>query len=251
MFKWIKITNRPIIIAHRGASAVAPENTVSAFLKAVETKADAVELDIRITCDNEIVVIHDSRLDRTTNGHGRVSDFTLEEIKKLDAGSWFHSKFYKEQIPTFSEIIESLTQKVGINIEIKPSNTQQNIIIRKCVELIQKNKLHKRVLISSFQHRLTQKIKLIDKNILTGIIYSPMIHLGAKPANLVTKYKADAFIISKNYLRENIVRDVQSCGAIVLVYTVENYDDFRRMSKFGVDGVMTNSPSSIYKMINF
>src|SRR3712207_5048900 len=108
------------IMAHRGAAAYAPENTIAAFTKAIEMKADAIELDIHLSKDDHIVVIHDEKVDRTTNGKGLVMEFTLEELKRLDAGSWFNKEFKNEKIPTLREVLELVAYKnIDLNIEIK------------------------------------------------------------------------------------------------------------------------------------
>lgn len=249
MFSWHKISKKPLIIAHRGASATAPENTMAAFKKAIEDKAQAIEVDVRLTRDNEVVVIHDSRLERTTNGRGKIADYYLKDLQTLDNGFWFHPKYSGEKILTLSQIIKLTNNKIGINIEIKPLDKRQDIIVEKCVALTQNCRTQKRVLISSFQHSLIKKVKSLDPTIMTGIIYSPVIHFGKKPATLASKYNADAFVISKNYLRENMVKEAHENNLAVLVYTVDDYHDLERMIKFEVDGVMTNTPRNIYRIL--
>ncbi len=249
MFSWQKIFKKPLIIAHRGASTAAPENTMAAFKKAIEDKSHAIEVDVRLTRDNEVVVIHDSRLERTTNGRGKISDYCLKDLQTFDNGSWFHPKFSDEKILTLSQMIKLTNHNIGINIEIKPLTKRQDIIVEKCIALIQSFRIQKRVLISSFQHSLIKKVKSLDPTIMTGIIYSPVIHFGKKPAILTSKYNANAFIISKNYLRENMVKDAHENNLAIFVYTVNDYHDLERMIKFEVDGVMTNSPRNIYRIL--
>src|SRR5690625_6609337 len=120
-FRSVKM--KPLIIAHRGASGNAPENTLAAFQLAVEEGADGIELDVHLSKDGELVVIHDDTLDRTTNGTGRVQDKDLDELKTYDAGSWFDSKFASERIPLLQEVIDILPDDVFLNVEIKNSPT--------------------------------------------------------------------------------------------------------------------------------
>src|SRR5699024_7462523 len=115
----MKQQQKMVNIAHRGASGHAPENTIAAFDKAFEMKADYIEIDVQMTHDGELIVIHDTTVDRTTDGTGAVSDFTFEEIQQLDAGSWFSEEFAGEQIPTFEEILDTYRGKIGLLIELK------------------------------------------------------------------------------------------------------------------------------------
>lgn len=106
-------------VAHRGASAYAPENTIAAYDKAVKMKADYIEIDVQRSKDGELVLIHDTTVDRTTDGSGKVGDFTFEELRSLDAGSWKGEQFAGEQIPTFDEILDRYHGKIGILVELK------------------------------------------------------------------------------------------------------------------------------------
>ena len=108
-----------LVIAHRGFSGAAPENTLAAFKKAMEVDSDMMELDVRFSKDGQVVVMHDDTLDRTTNGRGKVSDYTLKELKQFDAGSWFAPQFAGEQIPTLVEVLEFAKGRIPVNFEIK------------------------------------------------------------------------------------------------------------------------------------
>lgn len=245
MFSWKTITDKPIVIAHRGSSVTAPENTIAAFKKAIEEGTDAIELDVRLSRDNEVIVIHDSRLERTTSGRGKVEDFDLERLKKLDAGSWFNPKYSVESIPTLDEVLKLANKKVGINIEIKQKIKNKNKIINRCVELVHKYKLQKSILITSFEHSLVKKVKQLDSVLMTGIIYSPVIHFSASPISLANKYLADVIVVSRNYLRERMILDAHKEKKMIFVYTIENRDHFDSMMNLNVDGIITNVPKSM------
>src|SRR5258705_12246401 len=119
MFSWLHLRTFPVVVAHRGSSAITPENTLAAFRQASSDGAAAVELDVRLSKDGEVVVIHDEKLHRTTGGRGRGSDFSLKELRQLSAGSWFHKEFSSETIPTLAEILALLRGIMGVKIEIK------------------------------------------------------------------------------------------------------------------------------------
>jgi glycerophosphoryl diester phosphodiesterase len=145
---------RIMVIAHRGASGYAPENTVSAFKKAIMMKADMIEFDVHLTKDGKVVLMHDKTVDRTTDGKGKVKEMTLKELKKLDAGLWFDKKFKGEKIPTLEKVLKKFKGKILFNIEIKSEGTEEEI-----VRLIKKYKLEKDVMVSSFNHQFLKKIK--------------------------------------------------------------------------------------------
>ena len=111
--------SRPLIYAHRGASALAPENTLAAFLLAQRLGADGIELDVMLTADNQLIVIHDDTVDRTTNGHGKVAEMPLAALRDLDAGSYFGEAYRGEKLPTLAEVYEALGGKLRINVELK------------------------------------------------------------------------------------------------------------------------------------
>lgn len=129
-------------IAHRGASGHAPENTMAAFEKAFEMKADYIEIDVQMTKDGELIAIHDTTVNRTTNGTGSVGDYTLEEIQQLDAGSWFGQEFVGERIPTFEEIIDTYRGKIGLLIELKSPELYPGVE-EKVAEALMERNMHK------------------------------------------------------------------------------------------------------------
>src|SRR5512135_1831254 len=116
---FLRPRSQPLVIAHRGSSASAPENTLAAFQLAVEQEADAIELDVDLTRDGHVVVMHDATIDRTTDGHGRVTELTLAEIRGVDAGAWKAAAFDGERVPLLEEVFEAMGQRVLINVEIK------------------------------------------------------------------------------------------------------------------------------------
>src|SRR5512139_19181 len=141
---------QPVIFAHRGASAHAPENTIAAFELALAQQADAVELDVKLSADGQVVVIHDPTVDRTTNGKGRVRDLTLSQLKALDAGSSFSTQFAGEKIPTLEEVFETVGKRTFINVELTNYNTPRDHLVETVCMIIKKHQMQKHVILSSF-----------------------------------------------------------------------------------------------------
>ena len=156
----------PWIIAHRGFKKKYPENTLVAFQAAMDAGVPMIELDVTLSRDRKLVVIHDATLDRTTNGHGSVHDHTLEELKQLDAGSWFHSDFAEQHLPELGEVLELVNGRVITNIEIK-SNAYEahhpaDAIEKQVVDLVKQKKALDAVLISSFKAEILRQISEMD-----------------------------------------------------------------------------------------
>ncbi len=151
--------SKPLVIGHRGAMAYKPENTLSSFKKAIELGVDMVELDARVSKDNEIIVIHDSSVDRTTDGKGYIRNMSLKHIKKLRINK-------KEQIPTLQEVIDIVKGKCKINIHIKEHKATDKVL-----EIIKNNEFHNDVLISSFNERTLMHVKKINSRIKTGYLF--------------------------------------------------------------------------------
>src|SRR5512138_572189 len=142
--------SQPVIFAHRGASAHAPENTLSAFELALAQQADAIELDAKLTADGQVVVIHDPTVDRTTGGHGRVKDLSLAQLRSLEAGSFFSEKYRGEKIPTLEEVFEAVGKRMFINVELTNYNSPRDQLVEMVCMQVKKFSLQKRVLFSSF-----------------------------------------------------------------------------------------------------
>jgi glycerophosphoryl diester phosphodiesterase len=235
-------------IAHRGASGYYPENTLIAFQRAVELGADMIELDVHLTKDGEVVVIHDETLDRTTNGKGNVRDYTLPELKKLDAGAWYKSEFAGERIPTLEEVLQSLKGKVQFNIEIKNGPVYYQGIEEKILAILLKQDLRDQVVISSFDHRCLKKIKKMNPDLATG----SLVKLGVlyvarllKPEKIAQSVGATGLHLHKSYVTPDLVHRAKQHGLRVLVWTVNEPAQMSHFIKMGVDGIVTNFPDKL------
>lgn len=150
---------RPLIVAHRGASAMAPENTLAAFRAAVELGADAIELDVQRTADGQLIVMHDPTVDRTTDGRGPLAAHSLAALKALDAGGWFGPQFAGERLPTLQEAVNVIEEKAGLFIEIKQGPVFDDSIETAVAAVIQDAGLTARCEISSFDHFTVRRMK--------------------------------------------------------------------------------------------
>ncbi len=239
----------PLIIAHRGASVKAPENTLAAFELAFEMGADGVELDVMLSKDEQLVVIHDDTVDRTTNGSGRVSDFPLNILQGLDAGSVFSTAFCGEQLPSLAEVFERFGGKMLINVELKNYATPFDGLTDKVVNLIQKYKLLNSVLLSSFNPLNLRRAKRRLPEVRLGLLA-----LSGK-AGVLSRgtfgriFPYDALHPYYSDVNETLVNKIHSLGRQVNVWTVDEPEELLRLYQLGVDGIITNDPQAARKVI--
>lgn len=233
----------PLILAHRGDSANAPENTLAAFRKALENGADGIELDVMLSADQKLVVIHDDTLDRTSNGHGKVGEMPLAALRELDAGSWFDLKFKGEHIPLLDEVFAEFGGKFLINVELKNYKTPKDNLTDFVVALVKRHGLSDSVLLSSFNGRNLLRAKSLAPEIRTGLLTLPGL-LGFPIRSFFgRRFNADDL---HPYHRDVSVKMVQSrhqLGQKVNVWTVDAPDDLRRVQACGVDMVICNDPA--------
>ena len=223
------------IIAHRGARASEPENTVRAMNKAFECGADAVEVDLRFTCDHKLVVIHDDTLERTTNGTGKVSDMTIEQLRALDAGKG-------ERIPELSEAL-SVAKRYSrpLVIELKEEGMEWQVL-----EEVTEVGLGDKVIISSFIHTSLRNLKEKAPEIKTGVIIASV---PVNPVRLVQDAKADVIFAKYSRITREFIDDcVGYEGIEVYLWTVNTIDDLNNAISYGVDGVVTDNPCELIRM---
>jgi len=228
---------RPNILAHRGASTLAPENTRPSFQMAINLGADGVEFDVQMTKDNQLVVIHDECLERTTRVKGYVKDFTLKEIKKLDAGKYFSRQYKDERILTLDETLDIVKSCKIINIELKNGLIEYEKIEEKVIKTIQAWKLTEKTIISSFNHYSINKIKKIDGNIMTGILYFAQLY---NPWNYALEVKADAVHPYYPGVKREVIEKCHQKGIKVNVFAVNEEKDILNMLQQGADAIITD-----------
>jgi len=232
----------PVIIAHRGASAYAPENTLAAFKLALEQGADGIELDVRLTADNQVVVFHDMTLDRITPCKGRVDSFKLNDLRKIDVGSHFDVTFRGETIPSLEEVFRAIGQFAFINVELKDYDSFSDPLPIQVAKLVKRYGLYRRVIISSFSPIPLIRIRRLLPNTPIGLLV-----LGGK-AGLITKnwlgrlLKYQILYVKLNDVSPNLLRNIHQKGNKVFAYTINQEEEMRYLFKMGVDGVITNNP---------
>ncbi|MBG9999546.1 glycerophosphodiester phosphodiesterase [Pseudoalteromonas sp. NSLLW24] len=220
------------VFAHRGASGDFPENTKSAILEALKVGVDGIEVDIQSSID-DYMLIHDSWLDRTTSGKGRVSNFTAHELSKLDAGNG-------EQIPTLQQLFDWNNNKYLLNIELKHTFELERFVAQ-LEENIEANKISKaNILVSSFDHHQLQWLKSKLPWLKIGALTSSIPINYAKFASDLNAYSVHA---DKTFINKAFADDAKKRGLKIYAYTVDREQDIALMLEYGIDGIFTNYPA--------
>lgn len=237
-------TSPLMVVAHRGASGSAPENTLAAIGIALEDGANMIEVDVQFSADREAVVIHDEDLERTTDGKGLVRHSTYAYIRSLDAGTWFHSQHKQERVPLLIEVLEHIRGRAYLNLELKPLNGTQSLEdIGALVDILRKRDWPAYMVMSSFDHRAIAFVKSIAPEFHTCAISIPGGN--SIPSELVRTCKADAFGCSLAELNSIVMSDAHEKNIPVGVYTVNTRSALKRCLQYGVKAVATNYPARI------
>jgi glycerophosphoryl diester phosphodiesterase len=236
---------KPWVIAHRGASGHAPENTLAAFQRAVELGAPFIETDLHLTRDAHFVAIHDSTLERTTNGRGNVHDFTLHELRRLDAGLWYDRAYMGQRIPTLEEILEfSRKHDVVFYLEIKYDAAWG--MHHALVGALRREHDAARTIVISFDATTLESVRKLDAAIMTGL--------------LIDQPRADAVKLSLDVgarqvcprftlVTSELVEEAHRADLHVATWTVDQPEDMRAVIAAGVDGVMTDFPDRLQAIL--
>ncbi len=256
--KTLEQKNRPWVIAHRGYRGAYPENTISAFKAAIEVKADMIELDVCLTKDRVPVVIHDTTLERTTDGEGLVSGYTLSELKELDAGSWFSSEFKGESIPTLEETLDQTKGRITVNIEIKPESFESSeptdaVEIQIC-RLVEKFGMVESVLISSFKHSFFSRIqsfyrKYKRSNPLRIAPIQGYFESDDAVIELCQREKAYSYHPNESFLTVSLIDELKACGFRVFPYTINDEERMTNLIQMGVHGIISDEPEKLRKVL--
>ncbi len=226
----------PEIIAHRGFSTKAPENTLSAVEAAIKAKADRVEIDVQLSLDGTVYLMHDTTLTRTTGINNRLSNLNDDEIEQLDAGSWFSEKFEGEKVPRLSDVLDVCQGKISLKIELKPQNGNEVRLAEAVIDAVKEADMSQNVMISSFSKNAIITVRKLDKNIISGLIVS----------FVYGEYSgisyADGIIINQNFLNLEQANAIQQANKLVYAWTPNSYDDLRAVNRLGVDGIITDYP---------
>jgi len=233
---------RPLILAHRGASAHAPENTLSAFELALTQEAHGVELDAKLSADGEVVVIHDATVDRTTDGKGRVSQLTLAALRELDAGSFFSEKFSGEKIPTLEAVFEAIGDRALINVELTNYATPRDGLVDKVCDLVKRFGLEERILFSSFLPANLKRTRSLLPDTPRGLLaLGGWMGWWARSFGFSFGDYQALHPHLDNSTPQQIAR-VHRLKRRMYVYTVNAEEDIRRLINWNVDGIITDDP---------
>ncbi len=238
-----------LVIAHRGFSGTAPENTLAAFQKAIEIGSDLVELDVHLSMDKEVVVIHDPTLQRTTTGAGKVIDFTLEELKRFDAGVKFSSKFAGERIPSLQEVLNLVRGKVGVNIEIKGGFLEPQAIqdlADQVLKEVEKAGMLGQALFSSFHPLALHRIRKKNPSAQLAMLF----HQPWNSLEEITRGEVYSTLNLRSiYLSREKIALLKIHNIRVNVYTVNSEKEMRQFLSWGIDGIITNFPDRLINLL--
>ncbi|MET3659304.1 glycerophosphodiester phosphodiesterase [Sporosarcina psychrophila] len=231
--------NGMISVAHRGASNFAPENTQSAFRKALELGADFLECDVHLSKDGELIIMHDDKVDRTTNGSGYVKNFTLAELKELDAGGKFHSSFAGEKIITLNELLEEFYGETGLLIEIKKPSMYPGIEERVVALLGEYNDLNS-IIVQSFDIESMRKMNTLLPELEVALLIKPSIQsLSSQKIIDLTSF-ATYINFNVSYVNKREINQIHNQGGKVLVWSTKNQGWVDKAYQYDVDGIITD-----------
>lgn len=237
---------KTVIYAHRGASGSAPENTMAAFRRAVSMGSHGIECDVQMTKDDKLIICHDELLDRTSNGKGFIKDKSYEEIRSLDAGSWFSKEYAGEKIPLLEELLELVKSSgIYINIELKTGIIQYNGIEDKVVNMVKSYGLLDKTIFSSFNHYSIFEVKDKCPDAYTGALYMEGLY---EPWRYLEAIKCDCahpfYMAAQPIITEGLVQH----GYTINTFTVDDSNTARNLVKSGVEGIITNHPERMLEI---
>ncbi len=236
----------PWIIGHRGFAAQYPENTLAAFQAAMAAGAAMIELDVMLSRDRKLVVIHDETLERTTNGHGAVADLTLAELKQLDAGSWYHPRFADQQLPELGEVLDLVNGRIYLNIEIKSnayeSHHPPDAVETQVVELLRRKHLVDSSMVSSFNAQVLEQVaSMPDAPVLA---YISETAADSHTVEMCTRLNTFSWHPDQTVVTRSQIQKMHAAGIKVFPYNVDTLEDFTKMAAMDADGVITDDPLS-------
>lgn len=251
------MSKQPLVIAHRGASGLAPENTLAAFEKAIAIGVDRIEMDLRQTIDGEVIVMHDKTVMRTTNGWGSVRKFSLKKLRKYSAGSWFHPDFSDEKVPTFREVLELVNGKATLLLEVKDGSPYHHGIENNIIKMVNEYRANDWCIVQSFNDRILNNFRKlpelqsdVQKLFAAFIPVAPFYGGSSFSYKRLRRYEfAKEVNINFKYVNPRVVRKVHKMGKKVNVWTVNEYAALEKYYQMGVDGIITDFPNRLREVM--
>ncbi|MFN9776866.1 MAG: glycerophosphodiester phosphodiesterase [Candidatus Kapaibacterium sp.] len=245
------LSSQQFVVAHSGSSGTAPENTLSALREAIATGAKMMEIDVRLTSDNEVVLLHDHVMGRTTSGSGKMQSMTWAQLQQLDAGSWFGAGFAGERIPHLREALALLREhECYVNIEIKPPSATDNAAdrVERIVKVVEEQNMLQNTLFGSFHHESLRALKAHHPTAHTAAIMVP----GDKrmPSEIAAAIGCEAFVCSLRECTHKRVNDAVDHGLYVGVYGVDTEEQLHKVLKYNVSAIVTNFPQRIFAALH-
>jgi glycerophosphoryl diester phosphodiesterase len=238
--------HRTKVFAHRGAKMVAPENTLPAFEQAIAMGADGIEVDVQCSKDGVLVVMHNTTVNETTNGQGRVAVLTAAELGKLDAGSHFNASFANVGVPTLEEVLAVTEGKITLNIEIKSKDDLGGREVEPLVEILQAGNLYDQVIVSSFNVITLLKLRHTDPQVTLGLLYEhQQLPAFLRELLLSPLLRPEAFHPQHDLVDDEYMVWAKAIPAAVNTWTVNDPDEARRLAALGVDTIITDVPDLI------
>ena len=270
---------RPLVIAHRGASAFAPENTLAAFSLAVALGADGVEMDVQMSAEGQPVVIHDARVNRTTNGAGNVSRLTLDQLQRLDAGSWFDRRlsrrprvramiarmyaeagaaaprFSGEPVPSLEDVLALLkpARLEQIYVELKPNRASKAALLDSVLALVRKHRLVDSTTLLSFDHAVVRRAKDLDGEVRTAALFPPRAGRLISTRSIIRSAEraaVDEVALHYGLATRRSIDALHERGLSVSVWTANSRLAMRRLAACGADSIMTNFPNRLRDVLD-
>lgn len=231
----------PLITAHRGCSQLAPENTLPAIELAIQNQVDFVEIDVQETKDHDLVVIHDSHLQRLAGVDGNVWELTAEELGNLDVGKWFSHDFIDTRIPTLVSVMDLAKHRIKLNLELKSHKHEQELVA-KTVALIRQGNWQKNCVVSSIDWHILRQVQAIAPELMLGPVMTPS-------QSLLPNFAVDFYSIHFTLATPDFVDRAHAEGKSVHAWTVNQRSDMQRLVAQGINNIITDRPMTLRKLL--
>lgn len=239
-FEFLNRTGQPYLMGHRGVMGLCPENTLRSFREAIRLGVAMIELDVHLTRDGALAVIHDERLERTTTGTGLVGEQTADELRRCDAGVKFAPEFAGEKIPLLGEVLAlAAAAAVAVNLEIKNGPVFYPGIAEAVVRCVRDHGLTERVVVSSFDHCALWSVREADAALPTAPLANVRLH---QPVRYLRELHANGFHPRWNYVTRDVVDELHRAGFFVNTWIISTVADYQRFAAWGLDAVGVNDP---------